>query len=67
MDRDENVVLNLLDYDVVKSINVLTPQIQDLLHDCRKVTVDTSVRLGSFLRFLIVIFLIFKMILISVK
>lgn len=59
--------LNLSVYAVAKLINVPTSRIQDPLHDRRKVIVDTSVRLGRFLKFLIVIFLIFKMVLISAK
>lgn len=40
--------LNLSAYAVAKAIEVPTSRIQDLLHDRRKVTVDTSVRLGRF-------------------
>lgn len=40
--------LNLSAYAVAKAINVPTSRIQDLLHDRRQVTVDTSVRLGRF-------------------
>lgn len=39
--------LNLSAYELAKKINVPTSRIQDLLHDRRKVTVDTSVRLGK--------------------
>lgn len=38
--------LNLSVYKVAQLINVPTSRIQDILHDRRKVTVDTSVRLG---------------------
>lgn len=38
--------LNLSAYAVAKSVGVPTSRIQDLLHDRRQVTVDTSVRLG---------------------
>ena len=40
--------LNLSAYAVAKGIDVPTSRIQDLLHDRRKITVDTSVRLGRF-------------------
>lgn len=40
--------LNLYAYAVAKGIDVPTSRIQDLLHDRRKITVDTSVRLGRF-------------------
>ncbi|NRO01090.1 putative HTH-type transcriptional regulator YbaQ [Lactobacillus helveticus] len=39
--------LNLSAYELAKKINVPTSRIQDLLHDRRKVTVDTLVRLGK--------------------
>ena len=39
--------LNLSAYELAKKINVPTSRIQDILHDRRKVTVDTSVRLGK--------------------
>ncbi|MDH5105981.1 HigA family addiction module antitoxin [Lentilactobacillus diolivorans] len=38
--------LNLSAYALAKQINVPTSRIQDLLHDRRSITVDTSVRLG---------------------
>ncbi|MFC6295753.1 HigA family addiction module antitoxin [Lactiplantibacillus daoliensis] len=41
--------LNLSAYALAKSINVPTSRIQDILHDRRQITVDTSVRLGRFL------------------
>lgn len=40
--------LNLSAYAVAQGIDVPTSRIQDLLHDRRKITVDTSVRLGRF-------------------
>ncbi|WP_334341542.1 HigA family addiction module antitoxin [Companilactobacillus sp. HBUAS56275] len=40
--------LNLSAYALAKHIMVPTSRIQDLLHDRRQVTVDTSVRLGRF-------------------
>lgn len=40
--------LNLSAYSLAKHINVPTSRIQDILHDRREVTVDTSVRLGRF-------------------
>ena len=39
--------LNLSAYELAKKISVPTSRIQDLLHNRRKVTVDTSVRLGK--------------------
>lgn len=59
--------LNLSAYAVAKGIDVPTSRIQDLLHDRRKITVDTSVRLGRFLVCQIVTFSICKMISIFVK
>lgn len=38
--------LNLSAYTLAKLIDVPTSRIQDILHDRRKVSVDTSVRLG---------------------
>lgn len=35
-------------YKLAKSIHVPVSRIQDILHDRRKVTVDTSLRLGRF-------------------
>lgn len=40
--------LHLSAYAVAKAIDVPTSRIQDLLHDRREITVDTSVRLGRF-------------------
>ncbi|UQS82163.1 HigA family addiction module antitoxin [Bombilactobacillus folatiphilus] len=40
--------LNLSAYALAKSINVPTSRIQDILHNRRQITVDTSVRLGRF-------------------
>lgn len=40
--------LNISAYGLAKSINVPTSRIQDILHDRRQITVDTSVRLGRF-------------------
>ncbi len=42
------VPFNLSAYALAKAIGVPTSRIQDLLHDRRQVTVDTSVRLGRF-------------------
>lgn len=41
--------LNLSAYKLAQLINVQTSRIQDILHDRRKITVDTSVRLGILL------------------
>lgn len=38
--------LNLSAYKLAQLINVPTSRIQDILHNRRKITVDTSVRLG---------------------
>ncbi|MFT8556601.1 HigA family addiction module antitoxin [Liquorilactobacillus hordei] len=40
--------LNLTAYSLAKNINVPISRIQDIVHDRRKITVDTSVRLGRF-------------------
>lgn len=40
--------LNFSAYALAKKINVPTSRIQDILHDRRQITVDTSVRLGRF-------------------
>lgn len=40
--------LHLSAYRLVKEIQVPVSRIQDLLHDRRRVTVDTSLRLGRF-------------------
>ncbi|KRM12014.1 HigA family addiction module antitoxin [Paucilactobacillus suebicus] len=40
--------LDISAYALSKQINVPTSRIQDLLHDRRQVTVDTSIRLGRF-------------------
>ena len=37
---------NLSAYRVAKEIGVPTSRIQDILHDRRQITVDTSIRLG---------------------
>ena len=39
---------NLSAYKLAKGIGVPVSRIQDILHDRRKVTVDTSVRLGRY-------------------
>lgn len=38
---------NLSAYAVAKAIDVPVSRIQDILHDKRKITVDTSIRLGK--------------------
>ena len=35
-------------YKVAQAINVPVSRIQDILHDCRRITVDTSLRLAKF-------------------
>ena len=39
---------NLSAYRLAKDINVPVSRIQDLLHDRRKMTIDTSMRLGKY-------------------
>lgn len=40
--------MGLSAYKVVKAINVPVSRIQDILHDRRRITVDTSLRLAKF-------------------
>ncbi|MCF6166696.1 MULTISPECIES: HigA family addiction module antitoxin [Furfurilactobacillus] len=40
--------VNLSAYALAKELNVPTSRIQDILHDRREITVDTSIRLGRF-------------------
>jgi addiction module HigA family antidote len=40
--------LNLSAYKLAQSIHVPTSRIQDILHDRRKITADTSLRLAKF-------------------
>lgn len=42
------IPFNLSAYSLAKSLGVPTSRVQDILHDRRKITVDTSVRLGRF-------------------
>ena len=42
------VPLGLSAYRLAKSIGVPTSRIQDILHDRRKITAETSIRLGRF-------------------
>ena len=39
---------NLSAYKLAKEIDVPTSRIQDILHDRRKISVDTSIRLGKY-------------------
>ncbi len=39
---------NISAYKLAREIHVPTSRIQDILHDCRKVTADTSLRLAKF-------------------
>ena len=41
--------LGLSSYKVAQAINVPVSRIQDILHDRRRITVDTSLRLAKFL------------------
>ena len=40
--------LHISAYRLAKDIHVPVPRIQDILHDRRKITADTSVRLGRY-------------------
>ncbi len=42
------IPLGLSAYKVAKGINVPTSRIQDILHNRRKITIDTSLRLAKF-------------------
>ncbi|KRL40108.1 HigA family addiction module antitoxin [Liquorilactobacillus nagelii] len=42
------IPLDISAYALAKNINVPTSRIQDILHDRRQITVNTSVRLGRF-------------------
>ena len=42
------IPLGLSAYKVAQEINVPTSRIQDILHNRRKITVDTSLRLAKF-------------------
>ena len=42
------IPLNVSAYKLAHSINVPVSRIQDILHDRRKITIDTSIRLGLF-------------------
>ena len=42
------IPLNISAYKLAHSINVPVSRIQDILHDRRKITIDTSIRLGLF-------------------
>ena len=40
--------INIKEYKLAQEINVPTSRIQDILHNRRKITVDTSLRLAKF-------------------
>ncbi len=42
------IPMNLSAYKLAQSIHVPTSRIQDILHGRRKITADTSIRLGRF-------------------
>ena len=47
--REEFMIpLNLSAYRLAKNIGVPTSRIQDILHDRRKITAETSIRLGRY-------------------
>ena len=47
--REEFMIpFNLSAYALAKAIHVPVSRIQDILNDHRKITVDTSIRLGNF-------------------
>ena len=52
-------------YKLAQEIHVPVSRIQDILHDRRKITADTSLRLAKYLAYQIGIFWICRMILIS--
>lgn len=56
--------LGISAYRLAQAINVPLSRVQDILHDRRKITADTSLRLAKFLEYLIATFWISKMILI---
>ena len=57
--------LGISAYRLAQAINVPASRVQDILHDRRKITADTSLRLAKiFLEYLIATFWISKMILI---
>lgn len=45
---DFMIPLNISAYRLAKAINVPVSRIQDILHNRRKITMDTSIRLGIF-------------------
>ena len=45
------ILMGLSAYKVAQTINVPVSRIQDILHDCRRITVDTSLRLAKFFGF----------------
>ena len=57
------IPMNLTAYKLAQSIHVPTSRIQDILHNRRKITADTSIRLGRFSEYLIVFSWICRMIL----
>ena len=46
--EDFMVPLNISAYKLAKDIGVPVSRIQDILHDRRKITMDTSIRLGRY-------------------
>ena len=46
--EDFMIPLNISAYKLAKDINVPVSRIQDILHDRRKITMDTSIRLGRY-------------------
>ena len=56
------IPMNLTAYKLAHSIHVPTSRIQDILHNRRKITADTSIRLGRFSVSLTVISWICRMI-----
>jgi addiction module HigA family antidote len=46
--EDFMIPLNISAYKLAKDIGVPVSRIQDILHDRRKITIDTSIRLGIY-------------------
>lgn len=59
------IPLGISAYKLAQEIKVPTSRIQDILHNRRKITVDTSLRLAKFLDYLTAILCLYRMISIS--
>lgn len=54
------IPMGLSAYRVAQAINVPVSRIQDILHDRRRISVDTSLRLAKFLAYLMITSFHFK-------